>query len=112
MGPHTTSDDPSRYEDLGDREEWSAKDPITRFELYLDALGLLTDSVRVRVKAAADDAAKRFRAACIALQDPAPMSVFDNVYAEPHSGLERQKREFAAYLSYIEGQPVSNDSSR
>jgi 2-oxoisovalerate dehydrogenase E1 component alpha subunit len=31
------------------------------------------------------------------------MSVFDNVYAEPHSGLERQKREFAAYLSYIEG---------
>jgi 2-oxoisovalerate dehydrogenase E1 component alpha subunit len=103
MGPHTTSDDPSRYEDLGDREEWAAKDPITRFELYLDALGLLSDEVRASVKAASDDAAKRFRAACIALEDPVPMSVFDNVYAEPHSGLERQKREFAAYLSYIEG---------
>jgi 2-oxoisovalerate dehydrogenase E1 component alpha subunit len=103
MGPHTTSDDPSRYEDLAEREEWAAKDPITRFELYLDALGLLTDEVRASVKAASDDAAKRFRAACIALEDPEPLSVFDNVYAEPHSGLERQKREFAAYLSYIEG---------
>ncbi len=103
MGPHTTSDDPSRYEDLGEREEWTAKDPIARFERYLDGLGLLTDEVRASVKAASDDAAKRFRAACIALPDPEPMSVFDNVYAEPHSGLERQKREFAAYLSYVEG---------
>jgi 2-oxoisovalerate dehydrogenase E1 component alpha subunit len=103
MGPHTTSDDPSRYEDLGEREEWAAKDPIRRLERYLDALGLLTDDVRTSVQAAADDAARRFRAACIALEDPEPMTVFDNVYAEPHSGLERQKREYAAYLSYIEG---------
>jgi 2-oxoisovalerate dehydrogenase E1 component alpha subunit len=103
MGPHTTSDDPSRYEDLGEHEEWAAKDPIARFERYLEQLGLLTDEVRASVKAAADDAARRFRAACIALPDPEPLSVFDNVYAEPHSGLERQKREFAAYLSYIEG---------
>jgi 2-oxoisovalerate dehydrogenase E1 component alpha subunit len=103
MGPHTTSDDPSRYEDLAEREEWAAKDPILRLERYLDERGLLTDGVRASVKAAADDAAKRFRAACIGLEDPEPLTIFDNVYAEPHSGLERQKREFAAYLSYIEG---------
>jgi pyruvate dehydrogenase E1 component alpha subunit len=103
MGPHTTSDDPSRYEDLAEREEWAAKDPIQRLERYLDDQGLLTDEVRAAVKAAEDDAAKRFRAACIALEDPEPMTIFDNVYAEPHSGLERQKREYAAYLSYIEG---------
>jgi pyruvate dehydrogenase E1 component alpha subunit len=103
MGPHTTSDDPSRYEDLAEREEWAAKDPITRFELYLDGLGLLTDEVRASVKAASDDAAKRFRAACIALPDPEPLSVFDHVYSEPNANLDRQKREFAAYLSYIEG---------
>jgi pyruvate dehydrogenase E1 component alpha subunit len=103
MGPHTTSDDPSRYEDLAEREEWAAKDPILRFERHLEELELLTDEVRASVKAASDDAAKRFRAACIALEDPEPLTVFDNVYAEPHSGLERQKREYAAYLSYIEG---------
>jgi 2-oxoisovalerate dehydrogenase E1 component alpha subunit len=103
MGPHTTSDDPSRYEDLAEREEWAAKDPIQRLERYLEELGLLTDEVRATVKAAEDDAAKRFRAACIALEDPEPLTIFDNVYAEPHSGLERQRREYAAYLSYIEG---------
>ena len=103
MGPHTTSDDPSRYEDLGEREEWAAKDPIQRLERYLEDQGLLTDEARTAVKAAEDDAAKRFRAACLALEDPEPMTIFDNVYAEPHSGLERQKREYAAYLSYIEG---------
>jgi pyruvate dehydrogenase E1 component alpha subunit len=103
MGPHTTSDDPSRYEDLGEREDWAAKDPIQRLERYLDELGILTDDVRAAVKTAEDDAAKRFRAACIALEDPEPLTIFDNVYAEPHSGLERQKREYAAYLSYIEG---------
>jgi pyruvate dehydrogenase E1 component alpha subunit len=103
MGPHTTSDDPSRYEDLGEREEWAGKDPIQRLERYLLELGILTDEVRTAVKAAEDDAAKRFRAACIALEDPAPLTIFDHVYAEPHSGLERQKREYAAYLSYIEG---------
>jgi 2-oxoisovalerate dehydrogenase E1 component alpha subunit len=103
MGPHTTSDDPSRYEDLAEREDWAAKDPIQRLERYLDELGILTDEVRTAVKAAEDDAAKRFRAACIALEDPEPLTIFDNVYAEPHSGLERQKREYAAYLSYIEG---------
>jgi 2-oxoisovalerate dehydrogenase E1 component alpha subunit len=103
MGPHTTSDDPSRYEDLAEREDWAAKDPIQRLERYLDDLGILTDEVRATAKAAEDDAAKRFRAACIALEDPEPLTIFDNVYAEPHSGLERQKREYAAYLSYIEG---------
>jgi len=103
MGPHTTSDDPSRYEDLAEREEWAAKDPIKRFEAYLEGQGLLTDKVRASVKAAEDDAAKRFRAACIALPNPEPLSVFDNVYAEPNSGLERQKREFKAYLDYVEG---------
>jgi 2-oxoisovalerate dehydrogenase E1 component alpha subunit len=103
MGPHTTSDDPSRYEDLAEREDWAAKDPIQRLERYLEELGILTEEVRAAVKAAEDDAAKRFRAACIALEDPEPLTIFDNVYAEPHSGLERQKREYAAYLSYIEG---------
>jgi 2-oxoisovalerate dehydrogenase E1 component alpha subunit len=103
MGPHTTSDDPSRYEDLVEREEWAAKDPIARVERYLEAQGALTDLVRARIKAKTDGLAADFREACLTLDNPAALTVFDNVYAEPHSGLERQKREYAAYLSYIEG---------
>jgi 2-oxoisovalerate dehydrogenase E1 component alpha subunit len=103
MGPHTTSDDPSKYEDRASHEEWAAKDPILRFEQYLEAAGILTDDVRAALKAKADDVAREFRAECIGMENPEPMTVFDNVFAEPHSALDRQKQQYAAYLSYVEG---------
>jgi len=103
MGPHTTSDDPSKYEDRASHEEWAAKDPILRLEQYLEGAGILTDEVRTAVKAKADDVAREFRAECIGMASPEPMTVFDNVFAEPHSALERQKQQYAAYLSYVEG---------
>jgi pyruvate dehydrogenase E1 component alpha subunit len=103
MGPHTTSDDPSRYEDRAEHEEWAAKDPILRLERYLESAGILTDETRAAVKAKSDEIARQFRAECVGLGNPEPLSVFENVYAAPHSGLERQKRQYAAYLSYVEG---------
>jgi len=103
MGPHTTSDDPGRYVDPAERAEWAAKDPIDRLERHLDSLGLLTDELRESVKRSADGAAAELRRACLALPEPGALTVFDNVYAEPHSGLERQKREYSAYLSMFEG---------
>jgi len=103
MGPHTTSDDPGRYVDPAERAEWAAKDPIDRLERHLDSLGLLTDELRESVKRSADAAAAELRRACLALPEPGALTVFDNVYAEPHSGLERQKREYSAYLSMFEG---------
>jgi 2-oxoisovalerate dehydrogenase E1 component alpha subunit len=103
MGAHTTSDDPSRYEDRAQHEEWAAKDPIRRVERYLESEGALTDEIRTRISSRTDAIAAELREACTTLPIPEPLSVFDNVYAEPHSGLDRQKREYAAYLSYIEG---------
>ncbi|HEY4268377.1 MAG TPA: pyruvate dehydrogenase (acetyl-transferring) E1 component subunit alpha [Galbitalea sp.] len=103
MGPHTTSDDPSKYEDRASHEEWAAKDPILRLTQYLEGEGILTDEVRAAVKSKADDVAREFRAECIGMANPEPMTVFDNVFAEPHSALDRQKQQFAAYLSYVEG---------
>jgi 2-oxoisovalerate dehydrogenase E1 component alpha subunit len=103
MGPHTTSDDPSRYVDPAERAEWAAKDPIDRLERHLDSLGLLTDELRASVAASADAAAAELRRACLALAEPEALSVFDDVYAEPHTGLERQRREYSAYLAMFEG---------
>jgi 2-oxoisovalerate dehydrogenase E1 component alpha subunit len=103
MGPHTTSDDPSKYEDPEIRMEWAAKDPLSRLERYLESQGILDAEARASVEAAANDVAGRFRAACVELDDPEPMTVFDHVYSTPHSGIDRQKQQYAAYLSYIEG---------
>ncbi len=102
MGPHTTADDPTRYRAAAELEEWKAKDPILRLERLLDAEGLLTDELRSATKAKADAVAAELRAGCINLPDPEPLSVFDNVYATKHSGLERQRAEYAAYLAGFE----------
>ncbi|UJL45535.1 pyruvate dehydrogenase (acetyl-transferring) E1 component subunit alpha [Virgibacillus sp. NKC19-16] len=36
MGPHTTSDDPTKYRSLEDDKSWAEKDPILRFRKWLE----------------------------------------------------------------------------
>jgi 2-oxoisovalerate dehydrogenase E1 component alpha subunit len=103
MGPHTTSDDPSRYVDPQTQQEWAGKDPIARIEALLERMGLMTDEFRAAVKAKADAVAAELRAGCLALTDPEPLSVFDHVFATPHSWLDRQRAQYSAYLDSLEG---------
>ena len=47
MGPHTTSDDPTRYRDPAAMDdEWRAKDPIDRIEQLLETKGVVRRRVR------------------------------------------------------------------
>lgn len=102
MGPHTTADDPTRYRDPAELEEWKAKDPILRLERLLDSLGLFTPELKAATKAKADAVAAELRDGCVNLPDPEPLSVFDNVYATTHSNLDRQRAEYAGYLASFE----------
>ncbi|GAA1442714.1 pyruvate dehydrogenase (acetyl-transferring) E1 component subunit alpha [Leifsonia poae] len=103
MGPHTTADDPTRYRDPAELDAWKAKDPIARVESLLSAHGALTPERAEAVAAVADRVAAELRAACVALPDPDPMSVFDNVYAEAHTGLTRQRDHYSRYLRTFVG---------
>ncbi|WP_295829688.1 pyruvate dehydrogenase (acetyl-transferring) E1 component subunit alpha [uncultured Microbacterium sp.] len=102
MGPHTTSDDPTRYRDAAEVDAWAQRDPIARLEAYLRAEGMLDDSGMDEVARAADALAAEVRAACIGATTRAPETIFDNVYAEPHAGLERQKAEYGEYMAGFE----------
>jgi 2-oxoisovalerate dehydrogenase E1 component subunit alpha len=104
MGPHTTSDDPTRYRDADELAEWKAKDPISRLEKYFEAKGLFTDELKARVKAKADTVAAEFRAGCKNMKEPETMSVFDNVQIEENPVLERQRAQYAAYLATFGGE--------
>lgn len=99
MGPHTTSDDPTRYRDADEVDAWAQRDPIARLEAYLRAEGVLDDSGLDEVARAADALAADVRAACIGATTRAPETMFDHVYAEPHAGLARQKAEYVDYLA-------------
>jgi pyruvate dehydrogenase E1 component alpha subunit len=103
MGPHTTSDDPTRYRSAEELAEWKAKDPISRLEKHLEAKGTFTEELQARVKAKADSVAAEFRAGCIGMEKPSPLSLFDNVQIEENPVLERQRAQYAAYLATFEG---------
>lgn len=102
MGPHTTSDDPTRYRDAAEVDEWAQRDPIARLEAYLRAEGMLDDSGMDEAARAADALAAEVRAACIGATTRAPETMFDHVYAEPHALVERQKAEYMDYLAGFE----------
>lgn len=102
MGPHTTADDPKRYRTDDDLAAWRGRDPITRLHALLAASGADIEAIDADVKAAADRAAAELRAGITAIPDPEPMSVFDHVYAEPNSHLERQKERFGRYLAMFD----------
>lgn len=104
MGPHTTADDPTRYRDDAELEAWRQRDPIARLEAHLRATGGVDDEQVAQMQGDADALAREMRAACLGMVTRPPIAVFDGVYAEPHSGLERQRDEFAAYLASFESE--------
>jgi pyruvate dehydrogenase E1 component alpha subunit len=104
MGPHTTADDPTRYRPAGELEYWRQRDPITRLEAHLRGLGELDDAQLAETQAMADAVAKEMRAECLGMVTRPPLAVFDGVYAEPHTGLEKQRDEYVAYLASFESE--------
>ncbi|MFS0852160.1 pyruvate dehydrogenase (acetyl-transferring) E1 component subunit alpha [Microbacterium sp. 179-I 3D4 NHS] len=104
MGPHTTADDPTRYRPEGELEYWRRRDPIARLDAHLRARGELDDAQMAETQAVADAVAREMRAECLGMVTRPPLAVFDGVYAEPHTGLERQRDEYAAYLASFESE--------
>ncbi|TLM74138.1 pyruvate dehydrogenase (acetyl-transferring) E1 component subunit alpha [Pseudarthrobacter sp. NamB4] len=114
MGPHTTADDPTRYRDANELEDWAAKDPISRVAGLLERKGLLTEELQQQVKDKADAVAREMRAGCTTMPDPEPLDVFKHVYSTPNSWLDRQQDHYARYLASF-GDPagaVSEEGAR
>ncbi len=98
MGPHTTSDDPTRYRSRTEEEEWRAKDPIVRLRALLHNEGVADDEFEQEVATAAGDAATALRTGVLNMPTPEPAAMFDHVYAGPHPLLHAER---AAYLDYL-----------
>lgn len=104
MGPHTTSDDPTRYRSADEVDAWRRKDPLTRLEALLRSHGAFDDDFAAGVQADADRFTAGMREAALTAVTRPAIEVLDDVYAEPHTGLDEQRTRFAAYLSGFEGE--------
>jgi 2-oxoisovalerate dehydrogenase E1 component alpha subunit len=114
MGPHTTADDPTRYRDANELEDWAERDPISRVEALLDRKGLLTAELQQQVRDKADAVAREMRTGCTTMPDPQPLDVFKHVYSTPNTWLDRQQDHYARYLASFgdPGEAVSEEGAR
>jgi 2-oxoisovalerate dehydrogenase E1 component alpha subunit len=99
MGPHTTSDDPTRYRSDEDVEHWRARDPIARYRTYLEDTGVWTARLEERVAARSARLRTELRAAVIDDPDFDVAEVFDAVYHDITPELARQRDQLAAELA-------------
>lgn len=98
LGPHTTSDDPTRYRSRDELELWAALDPIPRYRAYLQGQGLWTQRLEERVAARSKRLRAELREALFDAPDVDIDEVFTTVYAEMTPALEAQRRQLRAEL--------------
>jgi TPP-dependent pyruvate/acetoin dehydrogenase alpha subunit len=105
MSVHTTADDPKRYRTDEEVEEWTRKDPITRFQKYLTGKGLLSEAgieaVEEEVKAEIKEAEERW--ARLTEQAVDPLVMFEHVYADLPPHIEAQREELRRELETGKG---------
>ena len=99
MGAHTTSDDPTRYRAAADEQYWQDRDPIARLDAFLRTAGELPADFEEQVREEGKELARRTREAVKGWQRGPVLSMFDNVYAEPHPLVDEERAWFARYES-------------
>lgn len=85
MTPHTSSDDPSRYQPKGWMERAVAHDPVERLATWMASAGLLTPEGRETMRAEAEEEVRVAVAAAEKSVPPVPASLTEDVYARPGS---------------------------
>ncbi len=87
---HSSSDDPSRYRDPKEVEEWRKRDPIVRFRKHLELRGLWDEKREAHLQ---EELAAQITQAIKAVEavPPPPLeTLFEDVYAQMPPHLEEQ----------------------
>jgi pyruvate dehydrogenase E1 component alpha subunit len=98
MGAHTTADDPTKYRDDAEVEEWRPRDPLLRVQKYLHHCGQwsedweqqLIEECTAEVEQAMEEAA--------AVTPPPPQDMFRYMYADMTPALIEQEAALLASL--------------
>ena len=93
IASHSSSDDASRYHDAKVHESWKKKDPIQRFQKYLEHKKLWNAKFEAEVIEGAKAAIQAAVTAAEAMPNPAPETLFDDVYMNPTAQLKEQKQQ-------------------
>jgi 2-oxoisovalerate dehydrogenase E1 component alpha subunit len=99
LGPHTTSDDPTRYRSQEELEHWLALDPLPRYRSYLQGVGVWTERLEERVEAKSKRLRTELREAVVGAPDIDITEMFDTVYHDITPNLVAQREALLAELA-------------
>jgi pyruvate dehydrogenase E1 component subunit alpha len=105
MGLHTTADDPTRYRQKGEEEEWRKKDPIPRFRGYLQGKGLWDEAWQASLEREIDAEIRQAVEEAEAEREFNPADMLDYVYATKPPYLKAQQEELRASLHRVKEVP-------
>ncbi|MBB6218939.1 pyruvate dehydrogenase E1 component alpha subunit [Anaerosolibacter carboniphilus] len=98
LGPHTTSDDPTRYREEQEVDEWREKDPIKRFRSYLVGKGLWNEEMEVQFAQAVDEEVERI----FKEVEQSGNTLFDDIFKYQYEKmtplLEEEYEEYKAFF--------------
>jgi pyruvate dehydrogenase E1 component alpha subunit len=93
MGPHSSSDDPKRYRDEAEFEEWQKRDPLVRFRKYLEKKRMWSQEDEKKAQEEVNQELDDAVAYAEKLPRPALETLFTDVYEEMPWHLEEELRE-------------------
>lgn len=97
MGAHTTSDDPTRYRDAHETQQWAERDPLVRLRRLLERTDPDFAQYDAEVAAEAEQLGERMREYCRSLPDPDLAELFAFVHADLPPDLAAQAQEVRSW---------------
>jgi pyruvate dehydrogenase E1 component alpha subunit len=101
LGPHTTADDPSRYRDEAEVEEWRRRDPLDRVRRYLDREGSWSEDWQRVIEAEEAAAIEAAVEEAEALPVQTAEELFGAMYEELTPPLRRQRSSLLESLQSL-----------
>ncbi|MEM3851893.1 MAG: pyruvate dehydrogenase (acetyl-transferring) E1 component subunit alpha [Methanomassiliicoccales archaeon] len=93
LGPHSSSDDPTRYREDAELQEWKRKDPIRRLSLYLKKKGFISEAEDAKLQAEVEEEVRSAAKTAENTPKPPVESIFEDVYAEMPWNIREQMDE-------------------
>jgi pyruvate dehydrogenase E1 component alpha subunit len=98
FGPHTTADDPTKYREDVELEEWKSRDPIARLQKYLKGKGLWNEDQETKIRAEAEAIVNKAIEEAEGVPAPKPEEIFRYTFAELTPDLREQMEDYLAFL--------------
>ena len=98
LGPHTSSDDPTRYRKEEDVEKWRAQAPVERFKKYLISQEILSEKEDKLLRDEYSETVLEYITEAEETAPPDIKTLFTDVYSEMYWHLKEQLEDAMKYL--------------